>query len=841
MPIHLSRAPLALAVALACVHAGVHAQQTPAPDARLPDVVIVAPTPLPGGIGVPKQQIPAAVQAATAKDLERSHALDVADYMRRNLAGVFVNDTQNNPFQPDLNYRGFSASPLLGTPQGISLYLDGMRLNQPFGDVVSWDLIPKAAIASLVLMPGSNPLFGLNTLGGALSLTTKDGRSAPGTFVDAYAGSYGRRAVTLEHGGSNEAGFHWFLTGTRFNEDGWRDESRSNVDQVFTKLGWGDGATDIALTAAHANTNLNGNGLQDVRLLASDYNGVYTKPDNTRNRQNLLNLAFRRAVSDDLLLTGSVYYRDINTHTYNGDINEGSLGESVYQPNAAERTALAAAGYSGFPTSGESAANTPFPFWRCIANSLLNDEPNEKCTGLINRSRTEQTQFGATAQASWFGKLAGHENQFTAGAGFDGSRVRFTQSSEYGYLDSARGVVGTGVFADGTQTSENAEDNRVDLSGSSHTWSLYGTDNFAITEALRVTASGRYNHTRVSNHDNLTPGGEAGSLDGVHNFSRFNPALGLTWTPKRGVNAYAGVNEGSRAPSAIELGCADPANPCRLPNAMAGDPPLKQVVTRTIEAGLSGDFGADLRWNAGLFRAVNRDDIQFVADEQAGFGYFRNFGKTRRQGLELGLNGKAGDAIDWGTNFTLLQATYQSAETFDGSSNSSNSTAADGTPGFDGTISVKPGDRLPLTPRRMFKAFADWRVLPTVRIGLDMVAIGDSLARGNENAQHQADGTYYLGPGKVGGYAVFNTGADWQATRAVKLYAQVNNLLDRKYASAAQLGATGLNSDGSFVARPFAAPVIDGERPLLHSTFVAPGAPRIFWIGMRVAFDAPAR
>ena len=83
---------------------------------------------------------------------------------------------QSNPFQADINYRGYTASPLLGTPQGLSVYMDGVRLNQPFGDVVSWDLIPRLAIASTTLMPGSNPLFGLNTLGGALAIQTKDGR-----------------------------------------------------------------------------------------------------------------------------------------------------------------------------------------------------------------------------------------------------------------------------------------------------------------------------------------------------------------------------------------------------------------------------------------------------------------------------------------------------------------------------------------------------------------------------------------------------------------------------------------------------------------------------------------
>src|SRR6185436_2023201 len=122
-----------------------------------------------------------------------------SDFLNRRFGGVHVNEMQGNPYQMDVNYRGYTASPLLGTPQGLSIYLDGVRLNQPFGDVVSWDLIPKSAIASVTLMPGSNPLFGLNTLGGALSIQTKDGRNHAGTVLEAYAGRYGRRAAEFEH------------------------------------------------------------------------------------------------------------------------------------------------------------------------------------------------------------------------------------------------------------------------------------------------------------------------------------------------------------------------------------------------------------------------------------------------------------------------------------------------------------------------------------------------------------------------------------------------------------------------------------------------------------------
>jgi outer membrane receptor protein involved in Fe transport len=204
----------------------------------------------------------------------------------------------------------------------------------------------------------------------------------------------------------------------------------------------------------------------------------------------------------------------------------------------------------------------------------------------------------------------------------------------------------------------------------------------------------------VRNRDRITPGGGSGSLDGDHRFSRFNPAIGLTWNAAPGLNLYAGYNQGSRTPTAVELGCADPENPCKLPNAMAGDPPLRQVVTKTWEAGVRGKLADKTRWNAGVFRADNDDDILFVADNSAGFGYFRNVGKTRRQGVELGIDSRFGD-VTLSANYTYLDATFRSPETLNGEANSS----ADD----DGNIEIRSGDRIPLIPRHIFKARADWR------------------------------------------------------------------------------------------------------------------------------------
>jgi outer membrane receptor protein involved in Fe transport len=797
-------------------------------------VTVIEAAPLPG-VDLPIEKVPAPVQTVTSDEIERSKALDLSSFLTRRLNAVFANEIQNNPFQPDINYRGYTASPLLGTPQGLSVYMDGVRLNQPFGDVVSWDLIPRLAISTTTVMPGSNPLFGLNTLGGALAIQTKSGTNAPGTSIQAIYGSDVRRSIEFEHGGSKASGLNWYVAGNLFKEDGWRDDSPSDVRQIFGKMGWQRPASEFLVSIGHADNSLNGNALQEVAFLDRNYASVYTKPDTTRNRSTFLNVTGRRSLNARISVSGNVYYRHIHTDTFNGDINEGSLDQPVYQPTAAEQVALAAAGYTGFPASGANASNTPFPSWRCIANGLLNGAPVENCNGLLNRGENSQHNGGGFGQLTMRRSFGGGENHFTAGGGYDRSRADFVQSTELGYLNPDRSITGIGAFGDGVTGGDvdgEPFDTRVNLDGLTQTFSLYATNTVTLSQKWNVTLSGRYNRTTVRNRDAIQPGGGPTSLDGDHAFRRFNPAAGVTFSPSRVLNFYGSYSEGSRAATAIELGCANPDQPCKLPNAMAGDPPLDQVVTRTWEAGARGTYRA-INWSVALFRADNHDDILFVLSDQTGFGYFRNFGETRRKGLELGAHTQIGRATI-GAGYTFLSATYESDEMVNGESNSTNDAAEAGEPGLEGSIAIVPGDRIPLIPRHMFKAYADIPFGSRFSVDVDLQAVSGSFARGNENNLHEPDGTYYLGSGTVPGYAIVNLGAGYRLRRWLQLVAQVTNLFDRKYYTAGQLGPFGFTDAGSFIARPL--PAIGGEFPVRQATFYAPGAPVRLWVGTRFKF-----
>ena len=800
-------------------------------------VMVVGRTPLPGQ-EQSVDKIPAAVQVLKAADIAKTGALTLADALNARLGSVNINETQGNPFQPDLNYRGFTASPLLGTPQGIAVYVDGVRFNQPFGDVVSWDLLPRGAISNVTLLPGSNPLFGLNALGGAISVQTKNGREFAGTNLQTGYGSAGRWSTEIEHGGNSTNGMDWYVNGNLLREDGWRVNSPSRVGQLFAKLGYRGEHTQFSASAAFADNQLTGNGLQEVRLLNADRRSVYTQPDVTKNRSSLLNLSATHELSPTASLSGIAFYRHIKSSTFNGDINEGSLDQSLYQPSVAERAALTTAGFRGFPTAGETAANTPFPFWRCIAQGLLNDAPAEQCNGLLNRTQSRQQTTGVNAQFNWRGKLAGAAHQMALGGTYEQSRVRFAQSTQLGYLNADHSIRPINSIADGvTGGGVDGEpyDNRVDLSGRIRIGSVFVTDTVSFADTLHVTASGRYNDVRVNNRDHINPGAGATSLDGDHRFRRFNPAIGVTWSPRADVSAYASYSESSRAPTTIELGCANPDVPCKLPNALAGDPPLKQVVARTVELGVRGQTADKLNWHGDVFRSDNRDDVLFVADDQAGFGYFKNFGKTRRQGVELGADAPIGP-LTLALSYTLLDATYQSTEIVNGSGNNSNDRSLAGSPGHDGSITIRPGNRIPLLPRHIAKLLVDYRVNAQWSLTTTVIASSSSYARGNENNAHQPDGKFYVGSGRAPGFATLNLAALYQPTKQLQVTLRVNNLFDTRYVTGSQLGATGLDGNGNFQTRPFGGNRNDGYA-IQSSTFYAPGAPRQFWLGLRYALQ----
>ena len=698
--------------------------------------------------------MPANVQVFGQRDLARQPSQDLAGFLERSAASVGIGSAQGNPYQQDLSFRGFAASPLLGTPQSMSVFQDGVRINEAFGDVVNWDILPRSAISSIQLIPGSNPVFGLNTLGGALALYTKSGAQYPGASLEVSAGSFGRRGATLAYGGSRER-LDYFVTGNAADDRGWAEHNASQLRQLFGKLGYQDDRSDLDVSLTLADNTLAGTQTLPVSFLDTPRQ-AYTFPDSNRDRVAMVAAKGSRFIDESMLLGGSAYVRSYRNDNYSSNVNDdfGTVDRL---------TGLAS------------------------TNEATND-----------RSAIDQKSWGVGAQLTLQRILAGHGNQFVIGASIDGGSTRFRQQSQPATFAADRGTVANGDFVALT-----------DVATINRYLGVFAADTLALADAWTLSLAGRYNHALTSIADRS---GNAPGLDGRYVFARFAPAVGLNFKPAPNLTAYAAYDQGMRAPSPVELTCTDAQAPCKLPNIFIADPPLKKVVSQTIEVGARGRRGEALEWSAAAYRTDLDDDIQFTASGHGAInaGFFQNVGRTRRQGVELGAGARLG-ALELALRYGHVDATFRSAFV----AASPNNSSADA----DGAIRVQTGDRIPGIPADTikFRASAD---LGDWAIGASVVFASGQYARGDENNRDAG--------GRVPGYTVVDIDARGGLSPTLELVLGATNLFDRRYQNFGILGANVFNGpDRSFGP----ALGIDPTR----EQFRAVGAPRTLWIGLQYA------
>jgi outer membrane receptor protein involved in Fe transport len=778
---------------------------------NLEKVEVYSTTPL-KGIGVPLHKVPANIQMANPAAINNQTGVSIADYMNNNMQGVTVTELGGNPWQPEINFRGYSASSLLGNPQGLSTYIDGVRINEPFGDVTSWDKIPSFAIGNMQLIPGSNPLFGLNTLGGAIAIQTKSGRDNQGAAVEYEAGSWGRQRALAEYGGVSKDGSVDYMIGFQHTtENGWRKYSPSHVNQLFAKTGWQNETTKLDLTYIGADNTLIGNGLTPEFLLSGDRDQIHTRPDATNNYSHFLALNASHWLNNDTMLSGNVYYKKSNRRTKNGD------------------------GYEGEADIGEALAG--YPNITCDPGS---PDDCELTGAVMNRTHTSQNTYGATGQATFNQDLFGKENQFVVGAGYDYSLIRFKQSEQINIGDTDGTVLNNGVaftesdpVFDPTRApvleGDGALGQRqtVGLTGKQYTARLFATDTLSLNEFWHLNAGASWNFTRIDNTDTLRGPASAAnnfnSLTAKDSYTRLNPTVGLTYTPTKSLTVYTSYSESSRAPTAIEVGCSNPASPCLLPAALADDPPLNQVVAKTYEFGGRGQLTDNVFWNAGVYHAINHDDIQFTAaNSQTGAGYFKNVGRTKRQGIDLGVNGFI-EKFKWSASYSFVDATYDTDVEFVNASNSSGVAN-------NGIYTARSGDRIPAIPQHQLKLRAQYAVTQSWNIGTNVIGYSSQYVLGNENNSHQSNSAACnagddcaTGRGKLGGYFIVNLDSQYNFGNGWKMFAKATNIFDKDYYIAGRLAESLFDNNGNF----------DDERKVLS---LLPGAPRAAWVGVRYEF-----
>lgn len=639
---------------------------------ELPTVTVVGTTPL-GATGLESKKVPGNVLFAEDEEIHEHEAFGLPDFMNRRLESVNINEAQNNPYQPDITYRGFNASSILGTPIGVSVFQDGVRVNEPFGDTVFWDLIPQVAIANMEMMPGSNPLFGLNTLGGALSIRTKSGSSHPGFRAEAYGGSYARQNYQAEYGGAKD-GFDWYIAGNIFKDNGWRPYSPTSVNQAFGKVGWENDKTDLDLSFTFADNNLQGVGPTPQGWISEDWRAIYTAPDVTRNTLYFVTLKGSHLITDKLQLAGNVYNRNTSSGNLNSNTNEDCE--------------------------------------LLISNSECQGEDGQlQPIASYAQATTRENGTGVNLQLTSDYKILQYENQFMLGGGYNYGNTNFSIADQDAVFTPSRYEIATSPLV-----------TSVKVNGQNAYANFFATDTFSIFKWLHVNAAVNWIQAQVKTNDKMGT-----ALNGNHDYSRANPSAGFTVnpldaldlkTPLRDLTTYFNYNEGFRVPTAVELSCADPLAPCTLPNSFISDPPLDPVVAKTLEVGLRGRLNDSLKWNFALYQTRNYDDILFVNSPGSVInGYFRNVGLTQRQGLELGLSGVALGSLNWYLSYGLVNATYQ--------------TSADLGNAF-GAQMVRPGDRIPSIPEDTVKFGAEYEILKNWFFGGDLQYASSQYARGDD-------------------------------------------------------------------------------------------------------------
>jgi outer membrane receptor protein involved in Fe transport len=842
--IGLRQGLLAGGAALALLPAAAFAEEAAAPTVS--EAVVVA-TPL-DAAGVALSRTPDNAQSLNARDLATQGATNLADLLNGNVGSVSVSDAGGNPYQNDVNYRGFQATSLLGAPVGLAVYFDGVRANEPFGSIVNWDLIPINAIRTINVEPGSSPLFGLNALGGALVINTRNGQDSPGGEISLLGGSFKRRAATFEFGGANAASStDYFLAGNWDKEDGFRDFSGSEVKQLFGKLRWhgpGD-KTLIELSGAYADTVLAGTQALPLDMLSTP-KAAYTAPDSIDNRLRMVNLKASHWVDDANLISGQVYWRQSNatSQNSNAELDDDCFnddGSPVASATGFKCANQAPGGTAVNSITGANALALGYGRWTSIINASL------------VTSRVRQSTVGTSAQWANSTPIGDHKNSFVLGGAFDQSTISYQQDTLLARLiafqtivipNQEYGFTANGLAPSATNRPAFTGSNilgSVNLGARMKEGSLFATDTFDLTPQFSITVSGSYEYTSIDqnganrqflNDDGgfsftdevtgvtyydpaysaafkfsnsgtgavATPNGapagavagpETSSLNGSHEYRRFNPRIGFNYNPSSSLGFFGGYGESMRAPTSIELSCADPNSPCSLPTGFNGDPNLKAVTARTFEVGARGLLFDKVAWNAAVYDSRLRNDIQFIATSTSQ-GFFFNVGDTERRGVELGVRTQL-DRLTLSANYGYVEAAYRSPFT-----------TADGE-------DVTSGDRIPGIPASTFKLRAEYAVTDAFHVGAGLIAASEQYAHGNEN---NTDPT-----GKVPGYAVVDLDAQYRIGKALTLSLDVDNLFDKKYAT---YGLSGTNSIYT----------------LALEQFRTPAPPRGVWFKIAYAFGA---
>jgi len=721
--------------------------------------VIVLGT-LPGSdIGLSSDKVPGALQSFDASQITAQHGGSLLSALQAQTAGVSLSDIQGNGLFQNLRFHGFDASPLQGTPQGLAVYQNGVRLNEAFGDTVNWDAIPQAAIARLEVW-SSNPVFGLNALGGAVNMVMKNGFTWQGAEASLQGGSYGHGMAGAQWG-MDDGAFSFYGAAEGVTDEGWRFHSQSNLARLYADAGWRFGASELHLVASGAATSLGVVGPTPFDLIQKGSSSVYTFPQTTRNTIGSLALNGKTRLDENWQLEGSAYVRSLKQRHVDG--NDGNFERCSNSSSFVGRLCLEDDGFPRpVPFTGAAALNFRNQFAILDQNNASIAFTPGTFYGTVDRTFTDSTSRGITLQITGDAPLLGFGNYFTAGFSVDSSAIGFRSTSTLARIFPSL-LVATDPALTGSGSVIHANGNigyaPVTLGATTDYYGFYAVDALDLTDALTLTVGLRVNAADIVTRDRS---GVAAELNGSHGYGHINPLAGLAYKVSDAITLFGGYSQSNRAPTPLELDCADPTRPCLLEGSLVADPPLQQVVAHSYQAGARGSvdlMNGKLDWSANLFRTDSDNDIVALASTIAGRGFFTNVPSTQRQGVDLSAR-YAAQGWSAYASYSYLDATYQ----FTGTLASPNNPDANAS----GNVTVTPGRRVPLNPANTLRAGGDIEVLDGIGLGGELAFTGSQYFDGDPSNLNA----------KLPSTVVVNLRGSWQIDANWQLFATVDNLFD---------------------------------------------------------------
>ena len=715
---------------------------------------------LPGSdIGLSPDKVPGSLQNLSPAQLTAQHGGSLLSALGSETAGVNLSDVQGNGLFQNLRFHGFDASPLQGTPQGLAVYQNGVRLNEAFGDTVNWDAIPQNAIARADVW-SSNPVFGLNALGGAVNMVMKNGFTWEGAEASLQGGSYGHGMAGTQWG-LEDGAFSFYGAAEGVTDQGWRFHSGSNLARLYADAGWRFGESELHLVASGASTSLGVVGPTPFDLIQRDSKSIYTFPQITRNRIGSLALNGKTKLDETWQLEASGYVRSLRQRHVDG--NAGNFERCSNSSSFVGKLCLQDDDFTRpSPFTGAAAMNFRNQFAILDQNNASIAFTPGTFYGTVDRTFTDSTSHGATLQITGNAPLLGFGNYFTAGFSVDSSAIGFRSTSILGRIFPSLLVatdptlVGSGSIIHANGAIGYAP---VTLGATTNYYGFYAVDALDLTRDLTLTAGLRINAADIVTRDRS---GSAGELSGSHGYGHVNPLAGLTYKISDAFILFGSYSEANRAPTALELDCADQTRPCLLEGSLVADPPLSQVVSHSYQAGARGNIGlADgkLDWNVSLFRTDSDNDIVALASTIAGRGYFTNVPSTQRQGVDVSARYAASGWSAY-ASYSYLDATYQ----FTGTLASPNNPNADAS----GNVVVTPGRRIPLNPANTVRAGGDVNVMEAISLGGELAFTGSQYFDGDPSNLNA----------KLPSTVVVNLRGSWQIDPNWQLFATVDNLFD---------------------------------------------------------------